>query len=90
MLLMPFLMIITLTGSIALASDYAVFMLLAGLQTLVYVVAVLQIVIKPKRSHKIIQTLAYLVSGYTAGLIGSLRYLLGLERGRWKRIDQNN
>lgn len=35
------------------------------------------------------QGLAYLVSGHFASLIGTLRYLLGLERGRWQKINTN-
>jgi len=85
--LMPFLMIIALIGSMILASNHVLFAILFALQLTAYLLATWQIVFKPKRSHRVIQTLAYLINGHTAGFIGSLRYLLGLERGHWKRIN---
>jgi len=85
--LMPFLMMTALVGSILLASNYLLFLALSVIQLFLYSLAVYQIVFQPKKGSKIMKTLAYLVSGYTAGLIGTLRYLAGLERGRWKRVD---
>ncbi|HYN78084.1 MAG TPA: glycosyltransferase family 2 protein, partial [Lamprocystis sp. (in: g-proteobacteria)] len=32
-----------------------------------------------------LQALHYVVQGHVVGLVGSARYLLGLERGRWQR-----
>jgi len=87
--LMPFLMIIALIGSVVLAGDFILFAVLASLQLLAYLVAGWQIVFHPKQSHRVIQTLAYLVSGHIAGLVGSLRYLFGLERGVWKRVKSD-
>lgn len=87
--LMPFLMIIALVGSVALAKDYVLFYFLAAAQLLTYTLAGWQLLFQPKQSNKIIQTLAYLVGGHSAGLIGSLRYIAGLERGRWKRVNTN-
>ena len=84
--LMPFLMIIALIGCLILASDYALFKTLAALQLLAYLLAGWHILWQPGRSHRIIKTLAYLVSGHVAGLVGTLRYLGGFERGRWKRV----
>lgn len=83
---MPFLMIIALIGSLVLAKDYLLFALLAALQLLAYLLAAWQILFQPKQSHHLIHPLAYLVRGHIAGLVGSLRYLFGLERGRWKRV----
>ena len=84
--LMPFLMIIALIGSLMLAGNHFLFKILAALQLLAYLLAVWQIVWQPGQSHRIIETLAYLVGGHAAGLIGTLRYLGGFERGRWKRV----
>jgi len=84
--LMPFLMIIALIGCLMLAGNHVLFKILAALQLLAYLLAGWQILWQPGRSHRIIKTLAYLVSGHVAGLVGTLRYLGGLERGRWKRI----
>ncbi len=88
--LMPFLMIIALVGSVALASQYLLFTFLAVLQLLAYILAGWQIWFQPKRSYRVMQTLAYLVSGHVAGLVGSLRYLTGHERGRWKRVKSSS
>ncbi len=87
--LMPFLMIIALIGSVMLASSFILFAILAVLQLLAYLLAGWQVLAQPKQSHRAIQILAYLISGHAAGLIGSLRYLSGLERGRWKRVKSN-
>ena len=84
--LMPFLMIFSLIGSLFLARDYTPFANIAALQILAYLLATWQLVFRPEHSHKIIQTLSYIVSGHVAGLVGSLRYLFGLESGRWQRI----
>ena len=84
--LMPFLMIIALIGCLMLAGDHVLFKALAALQLLVYLLAGWHILWQPSQSHRIIKTLAYLVSGHVAGLVGTLRYLGGFERGRWKRV----
>lgn len=34
-----------------------------------------------------LNTICYLVNGYRCGFIGSVRYLLGLERGHWKSVS---
>jgi len=90
--LMPFLMIIALAGSLMLSTDYLLFALLAILQSLAYLLAMWQILFQilfcPGWSNRLSRTLAYLVGGHFAGLIGTLRYLGGLERGRWKRVDE--
>jgi len=85
--LMPFLMITALVGSLLLSGNYLLFALLAVLQSLVYLLAVWQILLRPKRANKLSKTVAYLVGGHFAGMIGTLRYLCGLERGRWTRVD---
>jgi cellulose synthase/poly-beta-1,6-N-acetylglucosamine synthase-like glycosyltransferase len=85
--LMPFLMIIALIGSLMLSGNYQLFAALAILQSLAYLLACWQLLVQPKRSNKIIQTIAYLVGGHFAGMIGTLRYIFGLESGRWKRVD---
>lgn len=85
--LMPFLMIISLFGSIFLATYSALFILLASIQLFLYFLVTWQVLFKPKKSAKLMQALTYLVCGHMAGLIGALRYIIGLERGYWKRIN---
>ena len=87
--LMPFLMIVALIGSILLSASYLLFTLLAILQLTAYGLAFWQILVQPKKSNRVIKTLAYLTSGHIAGLIGTLRYLFGFERGVWKRVKSN-
>ncbi|WP_028863920.1 glycosyltransferase family 2 protein [Psychromonas aquimarina] len=85
--LMPFLMISTLLGSLLLAADYLLFTALAGLQLFTYLLASWELLYKPQQSNKISKLLAYLVGGHIAGLIGTLRYALRLDKGRWTKIN---
>jgi len=87
--LMPFLMIITFIGSLLLSQDYLLFAFLTTLQLMAYLLASWQLLFHSNKASRLSQTLAYLVGGHTAGLIGTLRYLCGLERGRWKRVDSD-
>jgi len=85
--MMPFLMILALLGSLILAFDYSSFMVLAILQLTAYGMAGWQLYFKAKDCNKVSKLLAYLVSGHLAGLIGTLRYLLRLDKGHWKKIN---
>jgi cellulose synthase/poly-beta-1,6-N-acetylglucosamine synthase-like glycosyltransferase len=87
--LMPFLMIIAFIGSLMLSLDYLLFALLATTQLLAYLLASWHLLFRPKQASRLTETLAYLVGGHVAGLVGTLRYLFGLERGRWKRVESN-
>ena len=84
--LMPFLMILALLGSLLLAPNYLSFMVLAALQLIAYAMAAWQLYFKPQHCNKVSRLLAYLVGGHLAGLIGTLRYLLRLDKGHWKKI----
>lgn len=84
--LMPFLMITALIGSFILALESILFILLSALQLAAYLLAIWHINSQPKNAHRYIKNLAYLVQGHAASLTGCLRYLLGLERGRWKPV----
>ncbi len=85
--LMPFLMLTALSGSLLLATEHLLFAVLFVGQLFAYLLAGWQLLFQPQLSHRHIRTLAYLVSGHLAGLTGTLRYLLGLENGRWQRIS---
>jgi len=87
--LMPFVMLISLLGSLLLASQYTIFMLLTVIQLLAYSIAVLQIYFNPQPSNKVFKLLGYFVSGHVAGLIGTIRYLLRLDKGHWTKINNN-
>ena len=85
--MMPFLMISALLGSLLLAFNYPLFLALAAVQLCAYLLAGWELLCKPARSHKLCKLLAYLVGGHIAGLIGTLRYLLRLDKGHWKKIN---
>ena len=85
--LMPFLMLFALLGSLLLAVNYLTFSVLAALQLLAYGMAVWQLYFKSEHANKVSKLLAYLVGGHLAGLIGTMRYLLRLDKGHWKKIN---
>jgi len=84
---MPFLMIFALLGSLILALNYSAFAILASVQLLVYAIAGWQLYFKSENCNKVSKLLAYLVGGHLAGLIGTVRYLLRLDKGHWKKIN---
>lgn len=83
--LMPFLMILALLGSLFLAVNYIVFMTLLALQLIAYSMGAWQLYFKSENSNRVSKLLAYLVVGHLAGLIGTLRYLLRLDKDHWKK-----
>jgi len=85
--MMPFLMIFSLVASLVLANDYLIFLLLATLQLCAYLLASWELIYKPINSNKINKLLGYLVSGHIANAIGTLRYILRLDKGHWKKIN---
>jgi cellulose synthase/poly-beta-1,6-N-acetylglucosamine synthase-like glycosyltransferase len=84
---MPYCMLTALVGSLFLAPSYALFMLIATGQILLYGLAAWAI-LNRHCQQPAMQTLSYLVSGHFASLCGSLRYAFGLERGRWQRVSK--
>jgi len=84
--LMPFLMLISLIGSIMLAPYHLAFVLLAGVQILLYVLAGLQLTVMTQSDNKLLKVLAYLVSGHLAGLVGALSYLFTDTKTPWKPV----
>nr|PMH79771.1 hypothetical protein BCU58_24715 [Vibrio sp. 10N.286.48.B7] len=80
-------MIIALV-SCAFLSNYPIFSILFSAQILIYIIAILGVYIPSLQRLKVIQLITYVILGHTANLIGGLRYLLGLENGKWKRITR--
>jgi len=80
---MPFLMLMSLFGSVALAYYQSFFLLLALGQSAIYIIALWVHLVKPKKAGKLAKTIHYLVSGHTAGLIGCLRYLSSKTTVKW-------
>ncbi|WP_434354807.1 glycosyltransferase family 2 protein [Parasalinivibrio latis] len=86
--MMPYLMIMALAGSISLAGTSPFFSALAVSQLSIYFLSSLPVFFSPFRRWKPTRLLQYLVAGHLANFIGSLRYLLGLDKGRWHRVVQ--
>ncbi|MCL9774400.1 glycosyltransferase family 2 protein [Vibrio methylphosphonaticus] len=84
-LLTPYLMIACLITS-GLLSQYTLFLCFFIAQIAIYSLATVAYYLPILQRVKAIQLLTYLVVGHTANFIGGLRYLLGLENGKWKRI----
>ena len=80
---MPLLMLLSLSGSLWLAVNSIAWALLAGLQSSGYLLAGWQIRHQQPNCNRLQRTLAYLVSAHLASLSGSLRYLRGNHQGRW-------
>ena len=85
--LMPFLMIFSLIGSLLLAPQFIAFLVLSLLQIVLYSLASWQLLIKPKHSNKVSRLLGYLVGGHLAGLIGTTSYVLHLNNTHWTKIN---
>lgn len=82
------LMLIALAGSLYLAPGSMLFALLAAVQLVAWGLAILGLIVPACRRSRVIQALSYLITGHMAILAGSIRYLLGLENGRWKRVSK--
>ncbi|WP_028021820.1 glycosyltransferase family 2 protein [Enterovibrio calviensis] len=88
--LMPFIMITALLGSAFLAPSNSFFALAAAGQTTIYVAIGFCRIAGYKPKSSIAKALSYLVTGHTANLIGTLRYITGLETGRWTRVSEES
>ena len=84
--LMPFCLLGLLVGSALLAVQSPFFLTLLLAQCVVYGLAAYRQFTLPRSAAKPLATVHYLVTGHLAGLIGAIRYLLGLERGRWQKL----
>ncbi|MGF1748862.1 glycosyltransferase family 2 protein [Vibrio cionasavignyae] len=84
-LLTPYLMITCLITS-GLLSQNLLFLCFFIAQIAIYSLAALAYYFPHLQRAKPVQLLTYLVVGHTANFIGGLRYLLGLENGKWKRV----
>ncbi|MCA0304801.1 MAG: sugar transferase [Proteobacteria bacterium] len=83
---MPLLLVAALLSSLALAFDGSpFFQAVAALQVAGYAVSTAVLATRELRWPRLLRLPAYLVEGYAAGLVGTLRYMAGRERGRWGR-----
>lgn len=96
--LMPLVLLIQLLACLYLAIDSDLFQMIASAQVIGIVVARLSLRLSDKINKNIKTTkllkpmllICYLVNGYISGLIGTLRYLFGLERGCWKSVPKED
>jgi cellulose synthase/poly-beta-1,6-N-acetylglucosamine synthase-like glycosyltransferase len=84
---MPLLIMLQLLLCLALATQSFELLLFALLQIAGFICAWLSSYLPEQKINKYLNILFYLANGYRCSLLGSLRYLLGLERGCWKSID---
>ncbi|MDD1794662.1 glycosyltransferase family 2 protein [Enterovibrio sp. ZSDZ42] len=88
--LMPFFMVTALLGSALLAPSNNFFALAMTGQITIYLAVGLCRVAGYQPKGSIAKALQYLVTGHTANLIGTLRYITGLETGRWTRVSEDS
>jgi len=86
---MPFLMLLALAGSLFMASESWLYAAIATGQILLYGFVAAYYLIKPVRGLRLVQSLQYLVTGHVQSMIGVLRYMAGLESGRWHRVNSS-
>lgn len=86
-LLTPYLLILCLISSILLMNNPLFMAALVG-QLALYSLAVLSYYLPFIFCHKVCKLVLYIVAGHCANFIGGLRYLFGLESGKWSRVDQ--
>ncbi|MDC5810078.1 glycosyltransferase family 2 protein [Vibrio europaeus] len=86
-LITPYLLIFCLISSIVMM-DNPIFMAALIAQIALYSLAVLSHQLPYIFSHKACKLLLYIVAGHCANFIGGMRYLFGLESGKWSRVGQ--
>lgn len=82
--LMPFLMIVALLGSLILAPFHQVFLFIAVVQVSLYFLAFVQT--KYPTNNKLLKLLRYLVNGHAAGIVGALTYIFKSNKSPWKPV----
>ncbi len=83
--MMPPLMALAWIGSGFLAPGSWFFAAMFAGQSTLYALAGLRALAPQLPWPKAVAALHYLIAGHIAGGIGAVRYLAGMERGRWKR-----
>ncbi|EAR62010.1 glycosyltransferase family 2 protein [Neptuniibacter caesariensis] len=89
--LMPFILVAQYLICNWLALDSDIFLAISALQLSAFIMARLSLFLpehylQDQRLLKPFSLIFYLLNGYWSGLIGSLRYLLRLDRNPWKSI----
>ncbi len=85
---MPFLLLIVLFGSISLSAEFQIFYILMLAQFAVYGVALARQLLPQLAWPRAINLIHYLVAGHASNGIGALYYLLNRKtQGAWKRVE---
>ncbi|MFH4616281.1 glycosyltransferase family 2 protein [Vibrio diabolicus] len=83
----PYLMIVCLVCSLLLAHN-PLFQIMLLAQACVYGIALVTYLVPALNTVKPFKLISYIVIGHLANFIGGMKYLLGMENGRWKRVNQ--
>ncbi len=92
--LMPLILLLQLSICLYLAAYSETFLILSLLQLAGIFLARLSLLLPEKNlpNHKLLKPMKlafYLINGYYSSLIGTLRYLLGLDRGHWQSVTKS-
>lgn len=83
----PYLMLMCLACSVLLINQ-PLFAAALVAQIGLYSVALLAQLLPDIFSHKLCKLVLYIVAGHVANFLGGARYLLGLETGKWSKVNQ--
>lgn len=83
----PYLMMVCLVCSILLM-HHPLFAAALIAQLGLYSVAILAHLLPDIFSHKLCKLVLYVIAGHVANFLGGVRYLLGLETGKWSKVNQ--
>ncbi|MDW1732653.1 glycosyltransferase family 2 protein [Vibrio sp. Vb2235] len=83
----PYLMIVCFICSLLLAHN-PLFQVMMSAQVGIYSIALITYLMPALNTIKPFKLISYIVIGHLANFIGGMKYLLGMENGRWKRVNQ--
>ena len=83
----PYLMIVCFICSLLLAHN-PLFQVMLSAQVGIYSIALITYLMPALATIKAFKLISYIVIGHLANFIGGMKYLLGMENGRWKRVNQ--
>ncbi|MBT0114038.1 glycosyltransferase family 2 protein [Vibrio alginolyticus] len=83
----PYLMIVCFICSLLLAHN-PLFQVMLFAQVGIYSIALITYLMPALNTIKPFKLISYIVIGHLANFIGGMKYLLGMENGRWKRVNQ--
>lgn len=83
---MPLCLLMSLLGSLLLSPASPFFALAAGAQLVAWLGAAIAAALPEQRRPAILARILYVLGGHLASAHGTLRWLFGLDRGRWRRV----